>query len=58
MRANVPHIIVHISNGPSTNGDLLAYEAQNARNQGITVLNIGVGQGVGTDFLSLVSFVS
>ncbi|KAL8616408.1 hypothetical protein ACOMHN_032262 [Nucella lapillus] len=46
MRDGVPHIIVHITDGPSDNPAQLLQEAENAHNQSITIFNIGVGPGV------------
>ena len=53
-RDNVPHIIVHITDGPSANPSLLLQEAENAHNQGVTIFNIGVGEGVELDQLAKV----
>lgn len=56
-RDDVPHIIVHITDSPSANPGLLLQEAENAHNQGITIFNIGVGEGVEPDHLAKVLFV-
>ena len=55
-RNNVPHIIVHITDGPSTDPTLLLQEAENAHNQGIAIFNIGVGEGVELNHLAKVFF--
>ena len=57
-RNNVPHIIVHITDGPSTDPTLLLQEAENAHNQGIAIFNIGVGEGVELNHLAKVFFFS
>lgn len=57
-RSGVPHVIVHVSNGPSSDLDLLLQEAKNARDQGISIFNIGVGQGIETDRLEQVACLS
>ncbi|ESO97265.1 hypothetical protein LOTGIDRAFT_79448, partial [Lottia gigantea] len=42
-RANVPHIMIVITDGRSTYGGLTASEAAKARNDGILIFAIGVG---------------
>ncbi|XP_025115701.1 uncharacterized protein LOC112577005 [Pomacea canaliculata] len=54
-RSGVPHVIVHVSNGPSSDLDLLLQEAKNARDQGISIFNIGIGQGIETDRLEQIA---
>ncbi|XP_046585152.1 uncharacterized protein LOC124292144 [Haliotis rubra] len=45
-RDHVPHVIVHIGNGVSSNKAFTLQEAQAARDHGITIYNVAVGSGV------------
>jgi hypothetical protein len=53
-RANVPHIIIHVSNKPSANPVNLLQAAQTARDQGVVIFNVGVGEGTMLDQLAKV----
>ncbi|KAK7491400.1 hypothetical protein BaRGS_00017378, partial [Batillaria attramentaria] len=54
-RADVPHILVHITDGSPANPDQLLQEAKNARDQGVTIFNVGVGLGIDAEQLGRVA---
>ncbi|XP_071091876.1 uncharacterized protein [Haliotis cracherodii] len=48
-RDHVPHVIVHIGNGVSSNKAFTLQEAQAARDHGVAIYNVAVGSGVDTN---------
>jgi hypothetical protein len=57
-RANVPHIIIHVSDNPSANPANLLQAAQSARDKGVVIFNVGVGEGTVLDQLAKVGDTS
>ncbi|XP_041376891.1 uncharacterized protein LOC121389362 [Gigantopelta aegis] len=47
-RPNVPHVVIHVSNGRSSNPDFAMTQAKHLKDQGVSIFNVGVGGGTGS----------
>ena len=46
-RPTFPHVIIHVSNGPSSNPQFSMRQARRLKDQGVSIYNIGIGGGMG-----------
>ena len=57
-RSGIPHIIVHISDGPSEDSNAVLQAAMNAQNSGNIIFNIGIGENLLSEQLAKVIVIS